>query len=219
MHIFLCKTAGHRGGGFGCARQIVKSLLTWNFALWSWGLLVPFWLSREVELKRPRTLHATIAGMPHNHICLRKEPTWRTPIDQLTDRVLMLGRLTIVRRAITAVAVTISAVLQTFLIQAFIQPADLLPSGLTGVAVLLDRVTSLGGVHLDISLGMLALNIPVALLCWSGISKRFVIFSMMQVVLSSLFLNVFHFAPFLGDQDHAHHFWRRGLGSGRCHRT
>lgn len=121
-------------------------------------------------------------------------------IDQLTDRVLMLGRLTIVRRAITAVAVTISAVLQTFLIQAFIQPADLLPSGLTGVAVLLDRVTSLGGVHIDISLGMLALNIPVALLCWSGISKRFVIFSMMQVVLSSLFLNVFHFAPFLGDK-------------------
>ena len=50
-------------------------------------------------------------------------------IDQLTDRVLMLGRLTIVRRAITAVAVTISAVLQTFLIQAFIQPADLLPHG------------------------------------------------------------------------------------------
>ena len=68
-------------------------------------------------------------------------------IDQLTDRVLVLGRLTIVRRAITAVAVTISAVLQTFLIQAFIQPADLLPSGLTGVAVLLDRVTSLGGVE------------------------------------------------------------------------
>ena len=56
-------------------------------------------------------------------------------IDQLTDRVLVLGRLTIVRRAITAVAVTISAVLQTFLIQAFIRPADLLPSGLTGVAV------------------------------------------------------------------------------------
>ena len=121
-------------------------------------------------------------------------------IDQLTDRVLVLGRLTIVRRAITAVAVTISAVLQTFLIQAFIRPADLLPSGLTGVAVLLDRVTSLGGVHIDISLGMLALNIPVALLCWSGISKRFVIFSMMQVVLSSLFLNIFHFAPFLGDK-------------------
>lgn len=139
-------------------------------------------------------------------------------IDQLTDRVLVLGRLTIVRRAITAVAVTISAVLQTFLIQAFIQPADLLPSGLTGVAVLLDRVTSLGGVRIDISLGMLALNIPVALLCWSGISKRFVIFSMMQVVLVAVPQRLSLRAVF-GRQDHAHHFWRRGLGSGRCHRT
>lgn len=121
-------------------------------------------------------------------------------LDQLSDRVLELGRLTIVRRVITAVAVTISAIIQTFLIQAFIWPADLLPSGLTGVAVLLDRITSLGGLHIDTSLGMLALNIPVALLCWSGISKRFVIFSMMQIALSSLFLNVFHFAPFLGDK-------------------
>ena len=76
--------------------------------------------------------------------------------DQLTDRVLVLGRLTLVRRAITAVAVTISAVLQTCLLPAVVQPADLLPSGLTGVAVLLDRVTSLGGVHIDILLGMLA---------------------------------------------------------------
>ena len=140
-------------------------------------------------------------------------------IDQLTDRVLVLGRLTIVRRAITAVAVTISAVLQTFLIQAFIRPADLLPSGLTGVAVLLDRVTSLGGVHIDISLGMLALNIPVALLCWSGISRRFVIFSMMQVVLFVAVSQYLSLRPVFGRQDHAHHFWRRGLGPGRCHRA
>ena len=121
-------------------------------------------------------------------------------VDQLTDRALELARLTIVRRIITAAAVTVSALIQTFLIQAFVQPADLLPSGFTGVAVLLDRITSLGGVHIDTSLGMLALNIPVALMCWSGISRRFVIFSMTQVALSSLFLNIFDFAPFLGDK-------------------
>ena len=84
-------------------------------------------------------------------------------IDQLTDRVLVLGRLTIVRRAITPVAVTISAVLQTFLIQAFIRPADLLPSGLTGVAVLIDCVHPIGGVRIAISLGLLALPIQGAL--------------------------------------------------------
>lgn len=121
-------------------------------------------------------------------------------VDRLTDRALELARLTIVRRIITAVAVTVSALIQTFLIQAFAQPAELLPSGFTGVAVLLDRITSIGGVHIDTSLGMLALNIPVALMCWNGISKRFVLFSMMQVALSSLFLNVFNFAPFLGDK-------------------
>lgn len=121
-------------------------------------------------------------------------------VDALTDRALELAQRTIVRRIVTACAVTASALLQTFLIQAFIQPANLLPSGFTGVAVLLDRITSLGGIRIDTSLGMLALNIPVALMCWNGISRRFVIFSMMQVALSSLFLNVFHFAPLLGDK-------------------
>lgn len=93
-----------------------------------------------------------------------------------------------------------SALLQTFLIQAFVQPINLLPSGFTGVAVLLDRITSLGGVHIDTSLGMLVLNIPVAILCWNSISKRFVLFSMAQVVLSSIMLNVLHFDAFLGDK-------------------
>ncbi len=116
-------------------------------------------------------------------------------IDQLTDRVLVLGAFHRPPRYYRCGG------------HHFCRSPDISDPGVHsarrlaserpyGVAVLLDRVTSLGGVHIDISLGMLALNIPVALLCWSGISKRFVIFSMMQVVLSSLFLNVFHFAPF-----------------------
>lgn len=120
--------------------------------------------------------------------------------DRAITRFLELAQLTVVRRIITSVAVVVSALLQTFLIQAFVNPINLLPSGFTGVAVLIDRITSLGGVHIDISLGMLALNIPVAIMCLNGISKRFVLFSMMQVTLSSLMLNVFHFGPFLGDK-------------------
>lgn len=120
--------------------------------------------------------------------------------DRILDYAIELAQLTVVRRIITAGAVVVSALMQTFLIQAFVNPVNLLPSGFTGVAVLLDRITSLGGIRIDTSLGMLALNIPVALMCWSGISKRFVIFSMLQVALSSLMLNVFDFAPFLGDK-------------------
>ena len=120
--------------------------------------------------------------------------------DTLSDRALELARLTIVRRIITAVAVTASALLQAFVIQAFVNPADLLPSGFTGIAVLVDRITSLAGVRIDTSLGMLSLNIPVAILCWKSISHRFVVFSMLQVALSSLFLQVFHFEPLLDDK-------------------
>ncbi len=123
-----------------------------------------------------------------------------TAADALTDRARELARLTWIRRAITACAVVASALLQTFLIQAFANPANLLPSGFTGIAVLIDRVTSLGGVRLSTDLGMLALNIPLVIICWNRISKRFVAFSMLQVALSALFLRVLDFQPILDDQ-------------------
>ena len=74
-----------------------------------------------------------------------------------------------VRRVITIVAVIASALLQTFVIQAFIRPANLLSGGFTGVAILIDRITSLYGYSFSTSLGMLALNIPVAFLCSKSI--------------------------------------------------
>ena len=118
----------------------------------------------------------------------------------ITDQALELARHTIVRRVITTVAVVASALLQAFLIQAFVNPANLLPSGFTGIAVLIDRITSLGGVRFSTDLGMLALNIPLAIICWSRISKRFVVFSTMQVALSALFLRIFDLQPILDDK-------------------
>ncbi len=85
------------------------------------------------------------------------------------------------RRFMTVLAVVASALLQTFVIQAFIRPSNLLSSGFTGVAILLNSIASLYGKSFSVSLGMLALNIPVALLCSRSISPRFTIFSMLQV--------------------------------------
>ena len=104
-----------------------------------------------------------------------------------------------VRRVITIVAVIASALLQTFVIQAFIRPANLLSGGFTGVAILIDRITSLYGYSFSTSLGMLALNIPVAFLCSKSISVRFTFYSMMQVFLASFFLKVLHFQPMFND--------------------
>ena len=67
----------------------------------------------------------------------------------------------------TTVAVIGSALLQTFVIQAFIRPAGLLSGGFTGIAILIDRVTSLFGINLSTSLAMVILNIR-----WPGPAAR-----------------------------------------------
>lgn len=105
----------------------------------------------------------------------------------------------IVRRVITITAVIVSALLQAFVIQTFIRPANLLSSGFTGVAILIDDIASLYGGSFSTSLGMLALNIPVAILCSRSISVRFTFYSMMQVVLASFFLKVCRFSPLFDD--------------------
>ena len=92
-----------------------------------------------------------------------------------------------VRRMITILAVTASALLQTFVIQSFLRPAQLLSGGFTGIAILIDDIASLYGRSFSTSLGILVLNIPVAVLCSRSISMRFTFYSMIQVFLASLF--------------------------------
>lgn len=102
-------------------------------------------------------------------------------------------------RLITLVSVVVSAVLQTYVIQAFIRPSGLLSGGFTGIAILLDKIASLYGKSFSTSLGMLVLNIPVAVLCSRSISLRFTFYSLVQVFLSSFLLKVCHFTPIFDD--------------------
>ena len=103
------------------------------------------------------------------------------------------------RYVLTALAVLVSALLQAFAMQTFLDPVQILSSGFTGVAVLLERITSLFGVHFSTSLGMIALNVPVALFCFRHIGQKFVVFSMLQVFLASFFLRFAHFPPLFDD--------------------
>ncbi|MFT4104572.1 MAG: YitT family protein [Lacrimispora sp.] len=103
------------------------------------------------------------------------------------------------RNVITAVAVVAAAFLQTFVIQTFIRPSGLLSGGFTGIAILIDRITSLFGSNFSTSLGMILLNLPVAWACSKSISKRFTLFSLLQVFLASAFLKILHFEPIFED--------------------
>ena len=118
-------------------------------------------------------------------------------LSQELERLKRLRRYKAVRNVITASAVFLSALLQAFTIRAFVNPAELLSSGFTGLAILIDRVTSLFGFSFPTFIGMIVLNIPVAVICWKSINRRFVLFSMAQVFLSSFFLNQFNAAHVL----------------------
>lgn len=103
------------------------------------------------------------------------------------------------RYLIMIIAVIASAFLQAFSMNTFLEPVELLPSGFTGIASLLSRIAGLVGIHFSTSLGMVLLNIPVALFCYRHIGKKFVIFSMVQVVLSSIFLQILKSEPLFDD--------------------
>ena len=62
---------------------------------------------------------------------------------QAAANIKKLGKKKKVRNAVTLAAVVLSALLQSFVIQVFIRPAGLLSGGFTGIAILIDMVTSL----------------------------------------------------------------------------
>ena len=103
------------------------------------------------------------------------------------------------RDVITALAVIASSILQAYTIKVFVEPAGLLSSGFTGVAILIDRIAYLYGGNFSTSLGLIVLNIPVAILCYKSIGKRFIISSLFQVVITSVFLKIFTFQVLFDD--------------------
>lgn len=104
-----------------------------------------------------------------------------------------------VRMVFSILMIIASSLLQTYVIQAFINPANLLSAGFTGVAILLDRIAQLCGGFFPTSLGILALNIPVALACYRSVGKRFTLYSSLQFCLTSFLLGVLQFEPIVDD--------------------
>lgn len=104
------------------------------------------------------------------------------------------------RGIFTFVSVLLAGFMQAAIIQVFMNPINLLSSGFTGVAIFVEKITSMFlGFSFPVSIGMLALNIPVAIFCSKHISKRFTFFSLLQVFFASFFLKVLNFRPLFED--------------------
>lgn len=103
------------------------------------------------------------------------------------------------RHLLSLFAVVISGFLQAFTLKVFIQPSNLLSSGFLGVSILMNQIAELFGVELSISMLLIMLNIPVAILCYRGISARFTFYSILQVFVGSFFIRVLNFEPLFVD--------------------
>ena len=105
-----------------------------------------------------------------------------------------------VRMATTLGAVVLSALIQSYALLVFVRPAGIISGGFTGIAMLVEQLAGLKGINIPMQVTMLALNIPVALMCCKGISIRFTAVSLLHVFLSSIFLQVFTFQPIFTDE-------------------
>ena len=101
---------------------------------------------------------------------------------------------------ISVVLIIASALIQSYIMQVFMDPCNLLSGGFTGISILISRITALVGFDFPVSVGIILLNLPAAILCYKQLSKRFVFLSCLQFGLVSLFLEILHFEPFFDDQ-------------------
>lgn len=103
------------------------------------------------------------------------------------------------RNLITTGAVILSALVMAVANNVFLDAADLLPGGFMGLAVLLRKAGELVGLDLSTGLLLTLINLPVAAFSARAISKRFVFFSLANVLLTSLFLKLVPVFPIMED--------------------
>lgn len=91
------------------------------------------------------------------------------------------------------VMVTISTIIYCLGVMWFLQPASLYSGGVTGIAQLISNTCDkFFGFHwLKSNLGLLVLiiNIPILIYGWKKVSKRFVICSVISIVLQTILMN------------------------------
>lgn len=97
-------------------------------------------------------------------------------------------------------AVLLSALIMAFATKNLVKPAGILSGGFMGIAIMVDMIAELIGMSIPTSIGLLCLNIPVALFCVKKISPRFVFFSLLQVGFTSLFLPLMPYISLFDDK-------------------
>ncbi len=85
------------------------------------------------------------------------------------------------RIAFDVVVTVVAALLSSIALYTFVNPANFAPSGVDGIAMMTEKLTGLNMGYVS-----LAINVPLLVVAWFFISKRYVIYTSLFTVVSSL---------------------------------
>ncbi|AMC93465.1 hypothetical protein AOC36_05570 [Erysipelothrix larvae] len=89
------------------------------------------------------------------------------------------------------VGIVLSSLMSSFAIVNFVRPAHLVPAGVTGLSMLVQReVLELLNVNLSFGVIYLFINVSILLFVFKHLGKQFVILSLLHVVLTSFFSDI-----------------------------
>ena len=88
-------------------------------------------------------------------------------------------------------ASVVYAILSAVALNFFFQPGHVYSSGITGLAQIFTTLSyKLLGHNIPVSITLYLLNIPLLVLAWLKIGKRFTIYTVLTVTLSSIFIHI-----------------------------
>ncbi|MBP2100094.1 YitT family protein [Enterococcus rivorum] len=83
------------------------------------------------------------------------------------------------------------AILASVAMNFFYQPGNIYSSGITGLAQILTTLsTKVVGFNIPVSITLYGLNIPLFFIAWHKIGKKFTIFTIITVTLTSIFMQI-----------------------------
>ena len=94
------------------------------------------------------------------------------------------------KNIICVIMVTISTIIYCLGVMWFLEPASLYSGGVTGIAQLISNTTDkLFNFKIEIGIIVFLINIPVLIFGWKKVSKRFVVCSVISIVLQTVLMN------------------------------
>ena len=94
------------------------------------------------------------------------------------------------KNIVCVIMVTISTIIYCMGVMWFLEPASLYSGGVTGIAQLISNSCSrFFNLKIDLGLIVFLINIPILIFGWKKVSKRFVICSVISIILQTVLMN------------------------------